>query len=328
MFLYRITNRKNAADLSGLGASFYGGRWNNPGNSVIYTADTIALATLEQLVHKVDYIPNRDFVLTTIEIPGHVKTDILSENHLPDGWRSYPPPKALQILGDQWISDKASLALKVPSAIIDYEFNFLINPAHPDFKYLKIVSITDFSFDPKVKTKERKEELPSFNIDQKEIVRERIINENETLLASTKPVNFSFDIFISHASEDKETLVNPIVEQMKIYGLKYWYDIEQIRLGDRITRKINHGLKNSRFIFAVLTTTFIKKPWAMQEIESALNKETDSGSTFVFPMLAGTYNERQEILDHINLLRDKLHIVWNNNPEEIVKKIIQAIAVQ
>ncbi|PIG95708.1 hypothetical protein CS542_10340 [Pedobacter sp. IW39] len=72
-------------------------------------------------------------------------------------------------------------------------------------------------FRSKGKTKERKEELPSFNIDQKEIVRERIINENETL-ASTKPVNFSSDIFISHASEDKETLVN-YLEQMKTHGL-------------------------------------------------------------------------------------------------------------
>jgi RES domain-containing protein len=347
MFVYRLARRKYATDLSGLSANLFGGRWNTPGTSMLYVASTMALAALEVIVHQTS-LSKENFVLITIEVPEPLKISEISENDLPKNWRNYPPMDKVRTLGDQWVLSQTSPVLKVPSAIVNSEYNYLLNPKHPDFNQVKIVSIKEFTFakrptatqtnqgistesslpgkdDQKASTEGKiKEET------RKEVAaeKEKAIREQETLLAETKPVNFSFDIFISHASEDKKAIVNPIVEQMKIYGLKYWYDIEQIKWGDSITRKINHGLKNSRFILAVLTINYLNKPWAMQELESVLNKEISLKSTFVLPMLVGSREERQQIIDNIDLLRDKLHIVWNNDPEEIIKKIIQAIAFE
>jgi RES domain-containing protein len=69
---------------------------------------------------------------------------------LPANWRKYPAPTELQAIGDKWISQNRSLALQVPSVIIENEFNYLLNPAHSSFKSVTISAPTLFEFDPRI----------------------------------------------------------------------------------------------------------------------------------------------------------------------------------
>ena len=69
---------------------------------------------------------------------------------LPADWRKYPAPPKLQAIGDKWISQNRSLALQVPSVIIENEFNYLLNPAHPSFKSVTISAPMSFEFDPRI----------------------------------------------------------------------------------------------------------------------------------------------------------------------------------
>jgi RES domain-containing protein len=71
---------------------------------------------------------------------------------LPARWRSYPAPEELAALGTEWVARATSVALRVPSAIVPTEHNYLLNPAHPDFPRLRIRSARRFTFDPRLRS--------------------------------------------------------------------------------------------------------------------------------------------------------------------------------
>jgi RES domain-containing protein len=112
MLVYRITGRKHATDISGTGAAMYGGRWNKKGTPVLYTGESKEIALLETVVHTPPMlVPNLDMV--TIEIPDSIIE--LKPNELPKNWMDYPAPTILSEIGEQWVSESKSIALKVPS---------------------------------------------------------------------------------------------------------------------------------------------------------------------------------------------------------------------
>lgn len=155
--LYRIARAKYARDLSGDGARLVGGRWNHKGIPVIYTATSRSLAAFEALVHlsQAEFLINRKIV--SIEIPKRIVAHVVDNADLPRNWRKYPSPLKLADLGTRWAVSMKSLLLQVPSAVIQDEFNMLINPAHPDMKFVAISKIEAFTFDkrlePSVKAK-------------------------------------------------------------------------------------------------------------------------------------------------------------------------------
>jgi len=152
MFLFRLTKRKYVTDITGIGARLYGGRWNSAGLSVIYTACSIALATLESVVHVPRNIFPKDYVVVTYDLPDHLYIEELDVGTLPTDWRIIPARIECQLAGDEWINRNSSIALKVPSAIINRssEYNILINPTHKDIDKLSIIKIQDYSFDPRL----------------------------------------------------------------------------------------------------------------------------------------------------------------------------------
>jgi RES domain-containing protein len=134
----------------GEGAFRDGGRWNSEGVRVVYVAGSAALATLEILVHvsEPDDLYRTPFVL----IPVDFEPDLVTEPPpLPPGWYEDPPPVAAAAIGDQWVESQTSVLLKVPSAVIHSEFNYLINPAHPRFGELVIGHAETFQFDSRLK---------------------------------------------------------------------------------------------------------------------------------------------------------------------------------
>src|SRR5262245_10836793 len=135
---WRIFKPRHAATaFTGEGARLFGGRWNSKGVAVVYTSQSLALAALEMLVH----LPS-DLVLARYQVaPVTFDSDVVQSvdtAQLPRNWRADPPPARLRQIGDRWVAEGAAAVLRVPSAVIDTEFNFLLNPAHPDFANLTI----------------------------------------------------------------------------------------------------------------------------------------------------------------------------------------------
>jgi RES domain-containing protein len=135
---------------TGQGASLEGGRWNPAGVSVVYASQHLAMAAMEKLVHlnpglgsKVQYVSFRiHFFDTPIET--------LPLDKLPSGWDAKPARAEIQRLGAEWFASRRTAILQVPSAIIPSEWNFVLNPTHPDFARITIEPPVPFAFDPRL----------------------------------------------------------------------------------------------------------------------------------------------------------------------------------
>jgi RES domain-containing protein len=149
MVLYRIAKCSYAKDLSGEGARLYGGRWNSEGNRATYLASSRSLAVLEVLVHLPPLMIPDDFCLVEIEVPDNRITEIAMDQ-LPPNWQDISPPLALKKIGDEFLKKQEHLLLKVPSSIVPAEFNYLVNPAHPGMKKVKVLRMQPFSFDERL----------------------------------------------------------------------------------------------------------------------------------------------------------------------------------
>lgn len=150
MKIYRLSKKEFINDLSGKGAEKYGGRWNSKGTVIIYTSDSRALCTAEVAVHFPLGIIPVDYFISTIEIPENVSMKEISPKSLPDNWKSFPHSHSTQQIGDDFVIKNLHLVLKVPSAVIQGDYNFLINPYHTDFKKIKILNIEPFDFDKRL----------------------------------------------------------------------------------------------------------------------------------------------------------------------------------
>lgn len=154
MKVYRIEREKYLdTTLQGVGAALTEGyRWNSLNTYLVYTAESRALATLEVSVH-LDFLEDlpRDRFYVEIEIPDDMEILELSIDQLPENWDSKPPILETQFIGDDFVSQKNAAVLKVPSAIVPPEFNYLINPNHPDIEKIKVISTQRLQFDNRFK---------------------------------------------------------------------------------------------------------------------------------------------------------------------------------
>jgi len=145
MQVYRIGSAAYIQDISGTGAKLFGGRWNRKGISMLYTAEHRSLAALEVLVHlNRNELPD-DLRLLSLQIPEESIMEISSTTN--SKTQKGKPKKSFKELGNEWIWSNESLCLKVPSIIINEEFNILINPNHQLFKEIEIVKVDEFKFD-------------------------------------------------------------------------------------------------------------------------------------------------------------------------------------
>ena len=143
---WRIVKARHAGTaFDGEGARLQGGRWNPPGVAMVYTAQSAALATLEMLVHfRQGAVPA--YVLIPCEFDARL-VEPLDRRRLPDGWRAFPSPPELALIGDRWIRRAASAVLQVPSVIVPSESNYLLNPAHRGFRAIRVGSPQPFKLD-------------------------------------------------------------------------------------------------------------------------------------------------------------------------------------
>jgi RES domain-containing protein len=131
---WRIFKKKHLATaFTGEGARRFGGRWNSKGVAVIYTSETISLAVLEILVHLQAPKILDAYLLAPVTFD-EILVNSIARKDLPSGWRNDPGPSALQETGDHWVASGASAILRIPSVIVTTESNYLLNPAHRDFR--------------------------------------------------------------------------------------------------------------------------------------------------------------------------------------------------
>lgn len=150
MIVYRLAKSKYCHDLSGKGAGKTGGRWNSKGIPIVYTSNSRALCTVEIAVHMPLSILPIDFKLVTINIPDSIVFAEMNAKILPKEWASIPYSGITQKYGDRFIKDQKYAVLKVPSAVVSGDFNFLINPQHVDFSKIQIIKTESFSFDERL----------------------------------------------------------------------------------------------------------------------------------------------------------------------------------
>lgn len=145
MTVYRCTLLKWAKDLTGTGAYLHGGRWNSPGNSMLYAAENNVLAAFEVALRiPLDQI-SKNYLMVPIEIPD--ATDIYSPT-LPKTW--YKDLKLTRQIGDHFIKSNKLLLMKVPSALISDSFNYLFNPNHAEIKNVKVQVSRSILFDKRL----------------------------------------------------------------------------------------------------------------------------------------------------------------------------------
>lgn len=150
--LWRLCRDVHAAKaFTGAGPFRYGGRWSPPGLAVVYCAESRSLAAMEILVHHLgtEVFTVAKWVVIAAELPESL---VEKPARVPDAWRGLSPTAAVQEFGATWAREGRSAALRVPSAVVLGEFNYLLNPAHPDFARIEVGKPEPFLFDSRLKS--------------------------------------------------------------------------------------------------------------------------------------------------------------------------------
>ena len=152
MILYRIDREKRRhQSLSGEGAELYGGRWNFPGHRAVYCAGSRSLAILEMLVHiDLKYQMPEDRILLSIEIAAEVRIKSKEIFDLENGWNDFLYNEHSQKVFGDFVRENQAAVLSVPSVIVPEEYNFILNPLHPDFSKIQVTNIRALNLDPRI----------------------------------------------------------------------------------------------------------------------------------------------------------------------------------
>lgn len=134
-----------------------------------------------------------------------------------------------------------------------------------------------------------------------------------------------YDVFISHASEDKDAVVRPLAHALRQQGLKVWYDEFELKIGDSLRRKIDKGLANSKFGIVVLSKNFIRKGWTNYELDGIISKSVN-GEQVVLPIWHDI--TKKEVIDYSPSLADKVaRNTSSYTVEEIANEIAEVIQI-
>lgn len=148
---WRLTKTRHVPSAwDGEGAKRSGGRWNSSGVAVVYTSATLSLALVEVLVHLASGILPA-YSAVPIEFEELLVTS-LAQDQLPANWKEHPPPAETKAIGDQWVADRKTPLLRVPSVVVPHEFNYVLNPLHPAFPRVRKGTPVSFPFDPRLPT--------------------------------------------------------------------------------------------------------------------------------------------------------------------------------
>ena len=144
---FRLVHARFATTIyDGKGAMLCGGRWNSPGMPVVYLAESRSLAILETIVHLGSEDTPTGFEMGEAAFDSTF-VEVFDPSRLPATWNSELGSPELKRVGDDWLTGGTSAVLKVPSVVVPVEFNYLLNPKHPDFFKIRCVQPQPFSID-------------------------------------------------------------------------------------------------------------------------------------------------------------------------------------
>ena len=151
MIIYRLSHAKYATSLSSSGAA---NRWNQASQFVIYCSESISLCALELLAHTNGIRPDGEFKIMEIEAKTETTVKTIAIQELPESWHQLQSYGLTQRIGSEWYESKSSLLMKIPSAIIQSEYNYVINTKHPHFQeQVKLISTRPFFWDTRFPSK-------------------------------------------------------------------------------------------------------------------------------------------------------------------------------
>jgi len=147
--VFRISAEKYAAKLTSSGSA---NRWNRRKQFVIYTGSSRSLSSLELVVHRAAIQPTISYKVMVIYLSDEEALyRQIPLKDLPANWRSITAYPILQQIGSKWYEEKQSLILKIPSAIIPQEYNYIINTTHPDFEQkVQLIKVEDYFWDSRL----------------------------------------------------------------------------------------------------------------------------------------------------------------------------------
>jgi Domain of unknown function (DUF1883)/TIR domain len=164
------------------------------------------------------------------------------------------------------------------------------------------------------------------------VLRERVVPSLDSLTDSVSSLNHSenalipkeWDVFISHAHEDKDDIVRPLAYALRQHGLRVWFDEFELRIGDSLRRKIDQGIARSAFGVVVLSTAFFAKNWAQYELDGLVTRSVD-GSQVLLPLWHRL--TKAEVMAYSPSLADKLaRTTADSTLEEIAVEIAGVIS--
>ncbi|HPP28629.1 MAG TPA: DUF1883 domain-containing protein [Phycisphaerae bacterium] len=161
-------------------------------------------------------------------------------------------------------------------------------------------------------------------------IREAPLSSVPSLVRDTPPGvakgEEAYDVFISHASEDKDAIVRSLANALTAKGLKVWYDEFSLRIGDSLRQKIDRGLASSRVGLVVLSPSFIAKGWTNYELDGIVTR-TVSGEQILLPIWHNI--TKQQVIDFSPSLADKVaRSTATHTVEEIAAEIAELLADQ
>lgn len=135
-----------------------------------------------------------------------------------------------------------------------------------------------------------------------------------------------YDVFISHASEDKDAFVRPLAERLRDEHIEVWYDEFSLHVGDSLRRSIDRGLAQSRFGIVVLSPQFFQKQWSQWELDGLVARQMAGTDNIILPIWLDV--DRDGVLSYSPPLADKLAIDAEAGLEVVVRKLTEVIRPQ
>jgi hypothetical protein len=156
------------------------------------------------------------------------------------------------------------------------------------------------------------------------IKRHEVVLDDRTRKAYAAGMGKRWDVFICHASEDKDAFVRPLAETLARSGLAVWYDETTLTIGDSLRRAIDHGLANSRFGIVILSPDFFRKQWPQNELDGLVSRETE-GVKVILPVWHNIAIE--EVSSHSPLLAGRLAAKSSAGLEVVVDQLRAAMGL-
>ena len=131
-----------------------------------------------------------------------------------------------------------------------------------------------------------------------------------------------YDVFISHASEDKADFVQALAQALDESGLSVWYDEFSLHLGDSLRESIGKGLSQSSFGIVVLSPNFFRKKWPIRELSALISRE-DAEEKVILPIWHRI--TKDEVLDSFPLMADKLAVMSKEGMPNVIRRILEVV---